>query len=74
MLAFLEMLLWLLSASTIMDDHRTGGGRGGGGGEYDKECLLDNDRNNAKYKEDNEPMLRRMGRGCAGEQTMGGIQ
>jgi hypothetical protein len=47
--------------------------REGGGGKYNKECLLDNDRDNNEYNNDDETMTQRMGRGPAGEWTMGEI-
>jgi hypothetical protein len=53
-LAFLGMLLRLLSASTIAEDNRTGGGGGGGGGEYNEDCLFNNrNDDNSKYNDDN---------------------
>ncbi len=48
--------------------------REGGGGEYNGECLLDDDRNNEEYNNDNKTMTQRMGRGHAGEWMMGGIR
>jgi hypothetical protein len=50
-----------------------GRGRNGGGGEYDGECLLDDDRDDDKYDNNDETMMQRMGRGCVGEWTTGGI-
>jgi hypothetical protein len=48
--------------------------KGGGGGEYDWECLLNDYRDNDKYDNDNKMMTQRMGKGCAGEWTMGGVR
>jgi hypothetical protein len=48
--------------------------RGGGVGEYKGECLLDNDRYDNKYNNDDKTMMQRMGRGCVGEWISGGIQ
>ncbi len=48
--------------------------REGGGGEYDGECLLDDDRDDDEYDNDDETMMQRMGRGRAGEWTTGGIR
>ncbi len=36
------------------------------------ECLFDDDCNDDEYEDDDETTKRRMGRGCVGEQTMGG--
>jgi hypothetical protein len=52
---------------------RDGRVRGGGGGEYDGECLLDGDPDNDEYDNKDETITQRMGRGRAGEWTMGGI-
>ncbi len=42
-------------------------GEGGGGGEYDGEYLLNDNRDNNKYKDNNnKTMTQRMGRGRAG--------
>jgi hypothetical protein len=46
----------------------------GGGGEYDGEFLFNNNCNDNKYDKDGKTMMQRMGRGCAEERTMGGIQ
>jgi hypothetical protein len=48
--------------------------REGGGGEYNGECLLDNNHHNNKYNNDNKTIMQRMGRGCVGEWTTGGIR
>ncbi len=72
-LEFLRMLMRLLLASTIADDNRTGReGEWKGGGEYNRECLLDNDRDNNEYNNNDKTMTQRMGRGCMGEWTIGG--
>ncbi len=47
--------------------------RGSGGGEYDGECLLEDDRDDNEYDNNDETMMQRMGRGRAGEWTTGGI-
>ncbi len=52
---------------------RDGRVREGGGGEYDRECLLNDDRDDDEYDNDDETMTQRMGRGHAGEWTTGGI-
>ncbi len=73
-LGFPRTLSRLLLVGTIADDDRTGReGEGGGGGEYDGECLLNNNRDNDEYNSNNETMTQRMGRGLAGEWTMGRI-
>jgi hypothetical protein len=67
--------LRLLSASTIGDDDGTGWeGEWGRGGEYDGECLLDNDRNDDEYNNNDKTMTQRMERGRAGQWTTGGIR
>ncbi len=45
--------------------------REGGGGEYNGECLLNDDRDDDEYNNDNKTMTQRMGRGCAREWTTG---
>jgi hypothetical protein len=70
-LAFLRKLSRLRSGSTIVDNDGTGGG-GGGGGEYNGECLFDNDWTMTNKTTMMNTTTWRMGRGRAGEQTMGG--